>query len=78
MGRDQPAATRWFRPRADISSIDVLASPISTFGAGAYAGDKAAAQAALIDAAAWEGYVTKPEEVMIPGCPRPVEKVKGA
>lgn len=52
------------------------ARPVNTFGAGAYPGDKAAAQAALIDSAAWEGYATK-LEVVIAGCPRTVEKVKG-
>lgn len=45
------------------------ARPLSTFGAGAYPGDKAAAQAALIDSAAWEGYATK-LEVIIAGCPK--------
>jgi len=43
--------------------------PVNTFGAGAYPGDKAAAQAALIDSAAWEGYALK-LEVIIAGCPR--------
>jgi len=43
--------------------------PVNTFGAGAYPGDKAAAQAALIDGAAWEGYALK-LEVVIAGCPR--------
>jgi len=47
----------------------VPARPVNTFGDGAYPGDKAAAQAALIDAAAWEGYATK-LEVVIAGCPR--------
>jgi len=47
----------------------VPARPVNAFGAGAYPGDKAAAQAALIDAAAWEGYATK-LEVVIAGCPR--------
>ena len=47
----------------------VPARPVSTFGAGAYPGDKAAAQAALIDGAAWEGYALK-LEVVIAGCPR--------
>ena len=47
----------------------VPARPVSTFGAGAYPGDKAAAQAALIDSAAWEGYALK-LEVVIAGCPR--------
>lgn len=45
------------------------ARPVSTFGAGAYPGDKAAAQAALIDGAAWEGYALK-LEVIIAGCPK--------
>lgn len=43
--------------------------PVNTFGAGAYPGDKAASQAALIDSAAWEGYATK-LEVVIAGCPK--------
>ena len=47
----------------------VPARPANTFGAGAYPGDKAAAQAALIDSAAWEGYALK-LEVIIAGCPR--------
>ncbi|WP_305821408.1 hypothetical protein [Massilia brevitalea] len=42
---------------------------MTTFGAGAYPGDKAAAQAALIDGAAWEGYALQ-LEVIIAGCPR--------
>lgn len=46
---------------------EVPARPINTFGTGAYPGDKAAAQAALIDSAAWEGYATK-LEVIIAGC----------
>lgn len=46
---------------------DVPARPVSTFGTGAWPGDKAAAQAALIDASAWEGYATK-LEVVIAGC----------
>lgn len=46
----------------------VPARPVNTFGAGAYPGDKVAAQAALIDSAAWEGYATK-LEVVIAGCP---------
>lgn len=47
----------------------VPARPVATFGAGAYPGDKAAAQAALIDAAAWEGYALQ-LEVIIAGCPK--------
>jgi len=47
----------------------VPARPINTFGAGVYPGDKAAAQAALIDGAAWEGYALK-LEVIIAGCAR--------
>lgn len=35
---------------------DAPARPVKTYGAGNYPGDKAAAQSALIDAAAWEGY----------------------
>lgn len=48
---------------------EVPARPINTFGTGTYPGDKAAAQAALIDSAAWEGYATK-LEVIIAGCTR--------
>jgi hypothetical protein len=47
---------------------EVPARPVNTFGAGPYPGDKAAAQAALIDSSAWEGYATK-LEVIIAGCP---------
>jgi starvation-inducible outer membrane lipoprotein len=47
---------------------ELPARPVNTFGTGAYPGDKAAAQAALIDSAAWEGYATK-LEVVIAGCP---------
>ena len=47
---------------------ELPARPVNSFGAGAYPGDKAAAQAALIDSAAWEGYATK-LEVVIAGCP---------
>ncbi len=47
----------------------VPARPVNTFGAGAYPGDKAAAQAALIDGAAWEGYALQ-LEVIIAGCPK--------
>ena len=43
------------------------ARPVNTFGAGAYPGDKAAAQAALLDSTAWEGYATK-LEVVLAGC----------
>jgi len=46
----------------------VPARPVNTFGTGAYPGNKAAAQAALIDATAWEGYATK-LEVIVAGCP---------
>ena len=45
------------------------ARPINTFGAGTYPGDKAAAQAALVDGAAWEWYALK-LEVIIAGCPK--------
>jgi len=48
---------------------EVPVRPVNTFGAGAYPGDKAAAQAALIDGAAWEGYAVK-LEVIIAGCPK--------
>jgi hypothetical protein len=41
--------------------------PGSAFGAGKWPGDKAAAQAALIDAALWQGYATK-LEVVVAGC----------
>ena len=41
--------------------------PGTTFGAGKWPGDKAAAQAALIDAALWQGYATK-LEVVVAGC----------
>ena len=41
--------------------------PGSTFGAGKWPGDAAAAQAALIDAALWQSYATK-LEVVISGC----------
>jgi hypothetical protein len=41
--------------------------PGSTFGAGKWPGDKAAAQAALIDAALWQGYAIK-LEVVVAGC----------
>lgn len=47
---------------------DLPARPVNTFGTGAYPGDKAAAQAALVDSATWEGYATK-LEVVIAGCP---------
>ena len=41
--------------------------PGATFGAGKWPGGKAAAQAALIDAALWQGYATK-LEVVVAGC----------
>lgn len=44
------------------------ARPVNTFGSGGYPGDKAAAQAALVDATAWEAYATR-LEVIIAGCP---------
>lgn len=46
---------------------ELPARPGSTFGAGKWPGDKAAAQAALIDAALWQGYATK-LEVVVAGC----------
>ncbi|MDQ2823553.1 MAG: hypothetical protein M3Y65_24770 [Pseudomonadota bacterium] len=46
---------------------ELPARPGSTFGAGNWPGDKAAAQAALIDAALWQGYATK-LEVVVAGC----------
>lgn len=53
----------------------VPARPVNTFGVGAYPGDKAAAQAALIDGAAWEGYALK-LEVAIAGCLHTVKMKK--
>jgi starvation-inducible outer membrane lipoprotein len=47
---------------------ELPARPVNTFGAGAYPGGKGAAQVALVDSAAWEGYATK-LEVVIAGCP---------
>lgn len=47
---------------------ELPARPVNAFGTGAYPGDKAAAQSALVDSAAWEGYATK-LEVVIAGCP---------
>lgn len=41
--------------------------PGSPFGAGKWPGDNAAAQAALIDAALWQGYATK-LEVVVAAC----------
>lgn len=46
---------------------ELPARPGSTFGAGKWPGDKAAAQAALIDAALWQGYAIK-LEVVVAGC----------
>ncbi|MDQ2821766.1 MAG: hypothetical protein M3Y65_15465 [Pseudomonadota bacterium] len=46
---------------------EIPARPGSTFGAGKWPGDKAAAQAALIDSALWQGYATK-LEVVVAGC----------
>lgn len=46
---------------------DVPARPVNTFGTGPYPGDKAAAQAALQDSSAWEGYATSLEAAMA-GC----------
>jgi hypothetical protein len=51
-----------------VSCVGVLPDrPGSTFGAGKWPGDKEAAQAALIDAALWQGYATK-LEVVVAGC----------
>lgn len=51
-----------------VACVGTLPSrPTSTFGAGRWPGDKAAAQAALIDAALWQGYATK-LEVVVAGC----------
>jgi hypothetical protein len=46
---------------------DVPARPVSIFNVGVYPGEKAAAQAALVDAAAWEGYAIA-LEVAQAGC----------
>lgn len=47
------------------------ARPVSTFGVGAYPGDKAAAQAALAESSAWQGYAVG-LEVAMAGCqPKP-------
>ncbi len=35
---------------------DAPARPVNSYGVGAYPGDGAAAKAAVVDAAAWEGY----------------------
>lgn len=51
-----------------------LARPVNSFNVGAYPGENAAAQAALVDAAAWEGYAIG-LEVAQAGCDRkPAEK----
>ena len=50
---------------------DTPARPVNSFGAGEYPGDKAAAQAALKDSAAWEGYATGLEAAMA-GCEKRV------
>lgn len=41
--------------------------PVPTFGVGDWPGNKEAAQAALVDASAWESYATE-LEVVISGC----------
>lgn len=46
---------------------DKPARPQPAFGVGAYPGDKVAAQKALAEASAWEGYATKLEAAMA-GC----------
>ncbi|MYM37274.1 hypothetical protein GTP38_23385 [Duganella sp. FT94W] len=46
---------------------EIPARPINTFNRGIYPGDSAAAKAALIDAAAWEGYALS-LEVAQAGC----------
>lgn len=46
---------------------DVPERPGTTFGAGEWPGDKAAAQAALIDASLWKGYALG-LEVVVAGC----------
>jgi hypothetical protein len=48
---------------------DAPVRPVNTFNVGAYPGEKAAAQAALVDAAAWEGYAIG-LEVAQAGCDR--------
>ena len=53
------------------------ARPVNTFNVGVYPGEKAAAQAALVDAAAWEGYAIA-LEVAQAGCykkPEPPAKL---
>lgn len=46
---------------------DKPARPQAAFGIGEYPGDKVAAQKALAEASAWEGYATKLEATMA-GC----------
>lgn len=47
--------------------------PVPKFGGGEYPGDKEAAQAALLDSDAWQGYSLK-LEVAMSGCdPKPKE-----
>jgi hypothetical protein len=46
---------------------DVPARPVASFNVGPYPGEKMAAQAALVDAAAWEGYAISLEAV-VAGC----------
>jgi len=48
---------------------DTPVRPVSTFNVGIYPGEKRAAQAALVDAAAWEGYAIKLEAAQA-GCDR--------
>jgi len=63
----RPAAVEVKIPVAVSCVGDLPARPGTTFGAGQWPGDKAAAQAALIDAALWQGYATK-LEVVVAGC----------
>ncbi|MFZ3289249.1 MAG: hypothetical protein WA191_20715 [Telluria sp.] len=46
---------------------EIPARPVPAFGTGAYPGEKPAAQAALVDAAAWERYAIR-LEATIAGC----------
>jgi hypothetical protein len=52
-------------PVGCLGSVPVR--PVNTFNVGVYPGEKAAAQAALVDAAAWEGYAIA-LEVAQAGC----------
>lgn len=66
-------------PRTLTASVPVAvgclgpkpARPESSFGIGPYPGDKEAAQTALKDSAAWEGYATGLEAAMAGCSPKP-------